>query len=135
MISTGIIFISTSLILFLYHIYIISAQPLSTLIFAPSPTKIFNGLVLEDNNGVHSYNKLLYIYFKSKEWLSKSEKSGTMGTKSKLQTTWGKRLLTWILCPLFPILISWTCFPSALLSRYETNWGHTWATFTSLEIV
>lgn len=51
------------------------AEPLSTLIFVPLPTKLLNELLL-CNNSLNFYSELLCIL---KELLSKSEKSDMMG--------------------------------------------------------
>lgn len=65
--------------------FLCSVLAIHTLLYHWGPRKA----QLEDNNGVYFYNKLSYAYFKSKGQLSTSEKSGMMGTKLKLQATWG----------------------------------------------
>lgn len=84
--------------------FLCSVLAIHTLLYHWGPRKA----QLEDNNGVYFYNKLSYADFKSKGQLSTSEKSGMMGTKLKLQATWGfisclvwKWLFTWIPCALF----------------------------------
>lgn len=102
-----------------------SVLAIHTLLYHWGPRKA----QLEDNNGVYFYNKLSYADFKSKGQLSTSEKSGMMGTKLKLQATWGFiSCLVWKALHLDPMCLS-LLLPGLvslqLISQYETDWWHT----------
>lgn len=113
------------------------AEPLSSLIFVPLPTKVLNELLLRDYNSLNFYSELLCIL---KEWLSKSEKSDMMVTTIKDMRVYKLHLHLEMAstCTLFPLshIFSSTYFLNYLfLSTLLQIQEITQKLFTALEIV